>query len=638
MSEVEIVQNAGKRWTAEDDDQLKGEYEAFKAEGLEADFELFLVTTAQKFGRRTGGIRGRLAGFYSDIPGWDYARTEGQKEQAKKLLEQEMEVLAAGVQDLVGEYRKYVDKKEETFSRLVTRMASQFKVRKSSVKERLAREIQDLVAYSTGDIKGGKGRSSSFGGRRRRAAEEALAVDFSDNPEALKALDLLERSEHNVFLTGEAGTGKSTLLKYFIATTKKNVVVLAPTGIAAVNVGGQTIHSFCGFGPDITLSRVKKLSGTRYANKTNLLAKLETIVIDEVSMVRADLFDCFEKFLRLNGKSRDLPFGGIQIVLIGDLYQLPPVDRDFANSQGLVQKYASPFFFDSYGFSVGSFLYLSLKSVYRQKDQVFLEILNAVRNNVATSEHLQILNSRSSSEDGANFTFTKFAVYLTPTNHRAKQVNDYLLARLAGQDKMFEGSVNGNFEDRSLPGDLQLRLRVGAQIMMLNNDPRKRWVNGTMGKVAGFTTVTDEEDLEDHTYEYESGESKESQAIIVDLETGERVLVTLHAWEMYQFYLDEQTKKVDTKVVGVFTQFPLKLAWALTIHKSQGKTFDKVCVDLATGTFAHGQLYVALSRCRTLEGLVLRQPVQPKDIIMDDRVVKFLDSFRVRSEGGEALD
>jgi hypothetical protein len=280
----------------------------------------------------------------------------------------------------------------------------------------------------------------------------------------------------------------------------------------------------------------------------------------------------------------------------------------------------------------GNFKLMELKTVYRQKDRAFLEILNAVRNNAASTEHLEVLNSRSEQE-GDKFTFEQFAVYLTPTNARAAQVNDYYLNQLPGQARVFEGFASGKLEGKTAPGEANLKLKVGAQVMMLNNDPKKRWVNGSMGKVLGFVKSRE---VMDDALEYVEEEAVESGfkfpeandlLIRVELETGEKVYVGRHTWEMFNFYLDKHTQKVESKTVGEFTQYPLKPAWALTIHKSQGKTFDKVYVDLAGGTFAHGQLYVALSRCRTLGGLYLKRPVLQSDILLDNRIVEFL-SFK----------
>jgi hypothetical protein len=470
----------------------------------------------------------------------------------------------------------------------------------------------------------------------------------------------MQNTRENLFLTGEAGTGKSTLLQNFRKTTEKNIVVLAPTGVAALNVQGQTIHSFCAFGPDITLQKVKKLGPS--SGKHKLLQQLNTIVIDEISMVRADLLDCVDKFLRINGPAGDLPFGGLQMVFIGDLYQLPPVDRDFGAGDGLIKEYASPYFFDSRAFKSAKFNFVELKTIYRQKEQVFLEVLNAVRNNAATSEHLSVINSRVHEQED-HFTFEKFSIYLTPINRRATEVNNYFLQRIESPVKIYTGLAHGSFRDRELPTDLNLQIKIGAQIMMLNNDQRKRWVNGTMGKIIKIRkSVADSPPFRGGVrggYEYadvnpfvipasseirrslgEGGEPESSigfaddgedqsnsDVIIVELETGETVEVEPYTWEMFQFVLDKYTQSVDSKTVGTYTQYPFKLAWAVTIHKAQGKTFDKVYIDLSTGTFAHGQLYVALSRCRTLQGITLKRPIYSSDIILDQRIVSFLNYY-----------
>jgi len=552
---------AGLKWTEQEDDALKNFYNDHvknKGEG----FESFLNALSPKFGRKPNGIRGRLAKYFPDIPGWDY---EGMEERDR----------------LRAETRKTEKENNEPAKKV---------------------DVDSLHK------------------------EPAPKLDLSGNAEGLEALRMLQETSNNLFLTGEAGTGKSTLLQYFRKTTKKNVAVIAPTGVAALNVEGQTIHSFCAFGPDITLQKVKKL-GT-WGGKKKLLEKLDTIIIDEISMVRADLLDCVEKFLRLNGPMPSMPFGGIQMVFIGDLYQLPPVERDFGIPGGLFKEYESPYFFDAHCFKNANFEFIELKTIYRQKDQAFKDVLNAVRNNAATQEHFVALNTRAQSED-EEFTFEEFAIYLTPTNNRARQVNNYFLEKINAEIKSYQGYAYGSFENKETPTDLNLQIKVGAQVMMLNNDKEKRWVNGTMGKILAIEKAKKEPmpygaTPASGTLDYQD---KANDSIVIELETGETVSVQPHTWEMFQFVLDKSTQTVDSKTTGAFTQYPFKLAWAVTIHKAQGKTFDKVYVDLSTGTFAHGQLYVALSRCRTLEGLYLKRHIQPKDIILDGRIVKFLENF-----------
>ncbi len=614
---------AGTRWNNDENDFLISEYK--NCLNQNKNFEEFLLAMAEKLGRRPNGIRGRLALTFPDIPGWDYQGMKQRDEDRKRQKEAEIKQAMDPETDklLISEYNKYVSGKLETFRKLGLRLAEITGKSAHIIRARIKQLIPDAVEYKKEDVE------NYFVPKEKSRQPEVINLDLSTNDEMAEAFRLMEETRENIFLTGEAGTGKSTLLRYFKDSTHKNSVVLAPTGVAAINVGGQTVHSFCGFGPDITVHKVKK--ATSWGGKKELLQKLSVIIIDEISMVRADLLDCVDKFLRLNGPNQYLPFGGVQMIFVGDLYQLPPVEKDFSTG-GLFAEYQSPYFFDAHSFAKGNFKLLELKTVYRQKDRAFLEILNAVRNNAATSEHLEILNSRNTEEAG-KFTFEEFAVYLTPTNARATQINEYFLSRLPGEEKVFLGFASGKLEDKAPPAEAALRLKANAQIMMLNNDPRKRWVNGTMGKVLGFVKASEEgepekETLEEEvTYEYEEPVQQYNLLIKVELETGEIVFVGKHTWEMFNFYLDKRTEKVESRTVGKFTQYPLKPAWALTIHKSQGKTFDKVYVDLAGGTFAHGQLYVALSRCRTLEGLHLRRPVILGDIKLDTRIVHFLNTL-----------
>lgn len=429
-------------------------------------------------------------------------------------------------------------------------------------------------------------------------------LDFSR--EAKEALRVMEETRESLFLTGRAGTGKSTLLQHFRQTTKKNAAVLAPTGVAAVNVNGQTIHSFCGFTPKTTLKNVKKLP--KWNDRADVIRHLNTIIIDEVSMVRADLMDMLDKFLRLNSKESFLPFGGKQMVFIGDLYQLPPVVVS-AEKASFEQLYQSPYFFDAGVFEDFKFRFIELETVYRQNDSHFISLLNAIRNKSAGEEHLAELNKRFNPK--AEFEEDDFTICLASTNQVADFINEDRLYTLKTPLKIYTGQVAGNYEEKHLPTDVELKLRVGAQVMLLNNDPAGRWINGTMGKIVDI----------------EKGGKGEYDGIVVELETGGAEIVYPHTWEMFEYELSPE-KMLKTRTVGKFTQYPLKLAWALTIHKAQGKTFDRVILDLGRGTFAHGQLYVALSRCRTLEGLSLKQPLQKRHILMDWRVVKFVTQYQ----------
>ncbi|MCK4860028.1 MAG: AAA family ATPase [Candidatus Omnitrophica bacterium] len=423
------------------------------------------------------------------------------------------------------------------------------------------------------------------------------------NQEFKKALDLIENTAQNVFITGKAGTGKSTFLEYFRSTTNKKVAVLAPTGVAALNVGGQTIHSFFKFKPDITLQKIKKKSNKK------IYKKIDIIIIDEVSMVRADLLDCIDKFLRLNGKSSQLSFGGTQMVFIGDLYQLPPVvtgkEREMFRTY-----YKSVYFFDAKVFDAFPMEFIEFEKVYRQKDKQFIDLLNKIRNNSVTDKELGLLNQRVGAEFESNKK-SKYSIYLTTTNKMASQINEQYLNELKTRSYSYKAIVEGNFEQKYFPTDRNLRIKSDSQIMLLNNDASKRWVNGTIGKIIDVKSKKKEQDI-----------------IIVKLSNGAIEEVSPHKWEIFHFRLNEKTHKLETEVVGYFIQYPMKLAWAMTIHKSQGKTFDMAIIDVGRGTFAHGQMYVALSRCISLDGIVLKQPIQKRHILMDWQVVRFMTKYQ----------
>lgn len=425
-------------------------------------------------------------------------------------------------------------------------------------------------------------------------------------PEFQKTLDLLENTDRSVFITGRAGTGKSTLLDYFRNHTKKNVVVLAPTGVAALNVRGQTIHSFFQFRPDITADKVKKLSGSR----RHLLQNIDTLIIDEISMVRADLLDCVDLALRLNRDFPDLPFGGLQMVMIGDLYQLPPVVTE-SEKPVFSHHYDSPYFFSARAFRDENFQpeFIELEKVFRQKDADFLELLNAIRNRSVSEEQLARLNSRC--QPDFNPGENDFYITLTSTNEAADRINQQHLDRLPGRLKHYHGEIEGEFDRASLPTSENLLLKEGAQVMLLNNDPYDRWVNGSIGRVEEIIRVPEKPDV-----------------IMVRLQDDCLVDVLPHQWEIFHFEFDRKKKKIFSRVVGTFTQYPLRLAWAVTIHKAQGKTFDRVIVDIGAGTFAPGQVYVALSRCTSFEGLILKKPIKKSHILMDYRVVRFLTQFQ----------
>lgn len=423
-----------------------------------------------------------------------------------------------------------------------------------------------------------------------------MKLDLS--PVFQHALDLMENSRQNLFITGRAGTGKSTLLNYFRSKTAKKIAVVAPTGVAALNVQGQTLHSFFKFKPGVTLESIKKLER---AKDRSIYSNLDTVVIDEISMVRSDLLDCIDRFLRLNGKNPQEPFGGLQMVFIGDLYQLPPV----VNSQEkevFQAHYKSPYFFSAKFFETFRMELIELDKIYRQKDTDFIHLLNAIRNQTFTPTDIIKLNTRV--DENFDPPEDDYFVYLTPYTLNAQAINDEKLEKLTGKLHQFEAVVEGDFKKDSYPALPVLNIRPHSQIMMVSNDPRGRWVNGTMGKVFSIQRNDDQD------------------VIVVKLETGEKVKILPNTWEISQFFLEEE--QIKTKVVGAFTQYPLVLAWALTIHKSQGKTFEKVVFDIGKGAFTPGQVYVALSRCTSLEGLVLKRPIQKHHMWINTEIVKFL--------------
>lgn len=427
------------------------------------------------------------------------------------------------------------------------------------------------------------------------------SIDF--NPQFKRALEWMEDTEKNIFVTGRAGTGKSTLLNYFRGSTRKKVVVLAPTGVAAINVSGQTIHSFFRFKPDVTTAAILR---KKKSEKKNIYKKLKTIVIDEVSMVRADLLDCVDKFLRFNGPDETRPFGGVQMIFIGDLYQLPPVVTSH-QKEIFRTHYATPYFFSAQAFDGLEMVLIELEKIYRQRDDEFIRLLNAIRNRTATDADLALFNRRHDPQFKA--PREDFYIHLTSTNDLADNLNEVQLAELPGRTRKFSGLIEGDFGREYLPTAVDLKLKKGAQVMLLNNDSYGRWVNGTIGRVNGFKKDKEWGDI-----------------ILARLDTGEDVEITPYTWEIYRFFLKEG--ELASEVVGAFTQFPLRLAFAITIHKSQGKTFEKAVIDVGRGTFAHGQMYVALSRCTTLEGIVLKQPLRKSHILMDWQVVKFLTRFQ----------
>jgi len=426
-------------------------------------------------------------------------------------------------------------------------------------------------------------------------------MDIEITEQFQKAIDLIERSNRNVFITGRAGTGKSTLLRYLRTITCKKAVVLAPTGVSALNVQGQTIHSFFRFKPDITIDKVKKI-----VKKTadNIYQKIDTIIIDEISMVRADLLDCVDRFLRLNCVTTS-PFAGKQMVFFGDPYQLPPVITP-AERRIFKSRYPTGYFFSAAVMNKISFDIVELDRIFRQSDEGFIKILNSIRNNTVTDEMLDELNTRYIPEFEPDEK--SFFISLTTKNDKALAMNEKMLAKLPGKEYTFEADIKGKFEKATYPTDEILRLKENAQVMLLNNDQQKRWVNGSIGRIDVLVP--------------------EGDAIIVQLIGGKTVDVTPCEWDIFRYVYNEDTDQIETEQVGSFKQYPLRLSWAVTIHKAQGKTFDNVILDIGAGAFTPGQVYVGLSRCVSLEGLVLKKKIRKQDIFIDWNVVKFMTEYR----------
>lgn len=418
------------------------------------------------------------------------------------------------------------------------------------------------------------------------------------------ARTIIEKTGSSLFLTGKAGTGKTTFLKELRSTSRKRMIVTAPTGIAAINAGGVTLHSFfqLDFGPFIPNAR--RESGHRSMafsrEKIRIIRGLDLLVIDEVSMVRSDMLDAVDDVLR-RFRDRTLPFGGVQLLLIGDLQQLPPVVVE--SERHLLEKhYRSPYFFDSHALGQLDYLTLELTHVYRQNDSDFLSLLNAVRDNRAGADVLARLNSRCN--PGFNPPDSEGYVRLTTHNHLANEINRRRLEALSGPAFVFHAEIQGTFPENSYPADPSLELKEGAQVMFIKNDTGadRRFFNGMLGTV----TAIDEEGV-----------------IVTPADGSDQINVEPVEWENIKFVVNEETKEITEQRDGVFRQLPLRTAWGITIHKSQGLTFDKAIIDIG-GSFAHGQTYVALSRCRTLEGLVLERPLQPRAIINDPEIGTYL--------------
>jgi ATP-dependent DNA helicase PIF1 len=431
--------------------------------------------------------------------------------------------------------------------------------------------------------------------------------------QAKEVIKTIEKTNSNVFVTGKAGTGKSTLLDHIRLHSKKKIIVLAPTGISAINVNGDTIHSFFTLKPGFELDEAKKMKFND--KKRAKFKRIKTIAIDEISMVRADLLDAVDTVLKRARKNNE-PFGGVQMVFFGDLYQLPPVVTN-ADKDKFFSEYPSPYFFEADVFTAKSqgnlfadgfdLQIFELDKIYRQKDNKFIEVLNAVRDGEVNDKHLNVLNDRFKPQfipdDKEKY------IYLVTTNAAAATINSAEMQKLKRKEEFFEAEKSGQIAKNLYPNDEEISLCIGAQVMFICNDSERRWVNGTIGKVIDIYDLVDEEN------------EKTECVILVEKNDGKTVEVKKHTWEISRYIFEKNEFIRD--IMGTYTQIPMKLAWAITIHKSQGKTFDKVIIDLGQGTFVHGQTYVALSRCTSLEGIVLKKMFYPSSIIMDRRIKNF---------------
>lgn len=443
--------------------------------------------------------------------------------------------------------------------------------------------------------------------KTRPVASPRLNVEQADvntvklSDEQAQVFNLLETTNDNYFVTGKAGTGKSVLLKYFEENSGKRVVLLSPTGVAALNIGGQTIHSFFKLAP-ITFDKDELESITVDYKLREILRNIDTVVIDEVSMVRADLMEAISRKLQI-ARRNDEPFGGVQLALFGDPYQLPPVVTDGQLDRYFKHTYGGYYFFNAPSVKATELQIYELQHVFRQKDEEFRELLNTIRHGAFKESQLAALNERAK-------TTLPESGFITLAGHNAtvSAINHKELAKLSGQVHEYEAEVWGDIKEQSFPTEKKLKLKVGAQVMMLKNDTEKprRWANGTLGVVTML----------------------KENLVRVNIDGVEHTILPA-TWEKIRYDYDHEERRLDKQVVSSFKQLPLRLAWAITIHKSQGQTYQSVSVDLSDGAFAHGQTYVALSRCVSLEGLYLESPIRREDVIVDPDVVAFMKKARI---------
>ena len=448
-----------------------------------------------------------------------------------------------------------------------------------------------------------------------------MQVD-TQNKEFQDALNLIQYTRQSVFLTGKAGTGKSTFLKYVCEITKKKHIVLAPTGIAAINAGGSTLHSFFKLpfypllpdDPNFSLKGGKLHSFLKYTSAhRKLIKEVELVIIDEISMVRADIIDFIDKILRVYSQNMREPFGGKQILLVGDVYQLEPVLKN--DEREIINRfYPTPYFFSARVFNEIELISIELIKVYRQTDKVFVNVLDHIRTNTAGAADLQLLNTRYNAKIEEN----ESDMYITLATRRdtVDFINEKKLAELPGDSTIFTGEIKGEFPENSLPTQMELEVKPDAQIIFIKNDYERRWVNGTIGTIAGID---------------------EDETLYVITEDGKEVDVKKDSWRNIRYRYNDKEKKIEEEELGVFIQYPIRLAWAITIHKSQGLTFSRVVVDFTGGVFAGGQAYVALSRCTSLDGIRLTKQITRGDIFVRPEIVNFAQRFNNRPAIEKAL-